>query len=395
MHTMSYQELLQDRRWARPLVSSLIGRIPETMMSVALVLLVQQSTGSYLYAGLATGGFALGSALAGPVAGRALDRFGQRVVLIALGLTFAAVLGAIVVTVRHTAVALTIALASVAGLTRPPLESAMRAIWIRIATAGQLQAAYVLDAIGQDVIWLAGPLLLSGLLLIGGPRSALLACAACSALGTIAYVTTPDMARAERDADGPMPRRSLHSKALNMLLGMAALYGVAMGALEIALSAFCVEHGAKPAVGPLLAIWSIGSILGGLVYGTRAWDTPPSRRAAFLLGGLAILLALLTLADGVPGLVVLMFVMGLPTAAFTATLNAGTQDLAPLERASEGFSWVTAMITVGIAVGNATAGPLTQAHVRLGFPYAAAAAAAGAILGASATWACRTRLESR
>jgi predicted MFS family arabinose efflux permease len=87
--------------------------------------------------------------------------------------------------------------------------------------------------------------------------------------------------------------------------------------------------------------------------------------------------------------------MGLPTAAFTATLNAGTQDLAPLERASEGFSWVTAMITVGIAVGNATAGPLTQAHVRLGFPYAAAAAAAGAILGASATWACRTRLESR
>jgi MFS family permease len=48
------------------------------------VLLVQQSTGSCLYAGLATGGFALGSALAGPVAGRALDRFGQRVVLIAL-----------------------------------------------------------------------------------------------------------------------------------------------------------------------------------------------------------------------------------------------------------------------------------------------------------------------
>jgi hypothetical protein len=36
------------------------------------------------------------------------------------------------------------------------------------------------------------------------------------------------MARAERDDDGPMPRRSLHSKALNMLLGMAALYGVAM-----------------------------------------------------------------------------------------------------------------------------------------------------------------------
>jgi MFS family permease len=131
MHTMSYQELLQDRRWARPLVSSLIGRIPETMMSVALVLLAQQSTGSYLYAGLATGGFALGSALAGPVAGRALDRFGQRVVLIALGLTFAAVLGAIVVTVQHTAVALTIALASVA--VGPPADrrSTQRAAGVR------------------------------------------------------------------------------------------------------------------------------------------------------------------------------------------------------------------------------------------------------------------------
>jgi MFS family permease len=345
------------------------------------VLLVHQSTGSYLAAGLVTAGFAIGSAFAAPVAGRVLDRLGQRPVLIALGLAFAAMLVALVLLARHVPIAATIVLAGLAGLSRPPLESAMRALWATIVTAGQLQTAYVLDAIGQDLIWLAGPLLLSVLLLMGGPDSALLACAACTALGTVAYATTPQVPRhhgGNRDAVRP-PR--LHSAALASLLGATALYGVAMGAFEIALTAFCVERGAKPAVGLLLAVWSLGSIAGGLTYGARNWATPPLRRACALLGALAILLALLNLAGDVPTMAVLLFAMGLPTAPFTGTLSAAMQALAPGERANEGFTWVTAMVTTGIAVGNAAAGPLTQSHLHLGFAFAAAAAALGVGLG--------------
>src|SRR5437764_7626884 len=102
MHaSCAYRELLRDRSWLRPLVASLMGRLPESMIAVALVLLVHQGTGSYVSAGLVTGGFALGSAFAGPVAGRALDRFGRRIVLRSLALTFAVVLAVLVLSARH------------------------------------------------------------------------------------------------------------------------------------------------------------------------------------------------------------------------------------------------------------------------------------------------------
>jgi MFS family permease len=381
MHMSSYKEVVRTGGWARPLATSLIGRVPESMISVTLVLLVHQSTDSYVSAGLATAAFGLGSALAAPVAGRGLDRLGHRPMLISLALTFAGVLVAIVVSAGHLPVDVTIALASLAGLTRPPLESAMRALWATIVAAGHLHAVYVLDAIGQDLIWIAGPLLLSALLLIGGPSSALLACAACSALGSIGYATTPAVPQRRADHHTPGPHPRLHSPALSSLLAAAGLYGVAMGAFEIALIAFCADHHAKPAVGVLLAVWSVGSILGGLVYGAHTWGTPPAPRAIALLAALAVLLALLNLAASVTTLAALLFAMGLPTAPFTGTLSATVQTLVPPQRAAEGFTWITAMITTGIAIGNAAAGPLTQTHPHLGFPLAATAAAAGATLG--------------
>ena len=46
---------MRNRDCIAPLAGSLVGRIPESMISVALVLLVRQSTGSYVAAGLATG----------------------------------------------------------------------------------------------------------------------------------------------------------------------------------------------------------------------------------------------------------------------------------------------------------------------------------------------------
>jgi predicted MFS family arabinose efflux permease len=379
----SYNDILRSAAWRRPVAGSLIGRTPESVVSFALVLLTHEKTGSYISAGLVTAGFGLGSAVAGPLAGRALDRLGQRDVLIALALAFATLLTALVLSAGHVPVAATVALAAVVGLTRPPLESAMRALWARIVSAEQLQAAYILDAIGQDLVWTMGPLLLALLLALGSAGDALVACAIACALGTVAYATAPDVPRRHHAAEqhDEEVRGRLRSRPLVALLAAAALYGVSMGGFEIALTAFCADQNAKPALGVLLAIWSAGSILGGLAYGARTWTTPPAQRTVALLAAIAVLLALLTLPGSVPAMGLLLFVLGLPFAPFTGTLSAAVQTLAPADRATEGFTWITAVTTTGIAAGNAAAGPLTQSHVALGFGFCATAAAVGAVLG--------------
>lgn len=206
----------------------------------------------------------------------------------------------------------------------------------------------------------------------------MLACAVLSLLGTVAYTMGPAVSGDQAsNVSGGGAR--LGSGDFLSLLVAAGLYGVAVGALTIALTAFCAQHHAQPAVGLLIAIWGAGSIIGGLAYGSRNWTGPPAQRALTLLAVLAIILALLNLAGSVLILALIMFALGVPLSPWLGTLNSALQELVPTERATEGFTWSSATITTGTAVGSAAAGPLTSDH--LGFAFAATAAATGAALG--------------
>lgn len=365
------------------MLGSLVGRVPDSILSISLLLLVRSSTGSYASAGVAAAGFALGSAASAPLAGRALDRFGQRRLLVAMALAFATALLALLFAASTAPAAVTIALAAGAGLVRPPLDASLRALWPRVVPAARLQAAYSLDATFQELIWIAGPLLLSALLLLGGPSLPLLACAALSLAGTVTYATSPAVA-GEPAAPSRRRGQGLFGLRLVSLLGAATLYGVAAGILTVTLTAFSTAHHSRAAVGVLVAVWGVGSILGGLAYGSRRWRAAPERRALWLLAALAVLLGLLAIAPGVAILALLMLPLGLPLSPWLGTLNEAVQALVSPDRVAEAFTWVYALITVGIAAGNAVGGPVIErAGTGSGFVAAGAAAGAGVVIGAA------------
>jgi predicted MFS family arabinose efflux permease len=348
---------------------------------VSLILVVRRATGSYASAGIAAAGFALGAALAAPVAGRALDRLAQPRLLVGLAICFGTALVAIVITAGIVPVALTIALAAAAGVARPPLDAAVRALWPRVLAPDRLQAAYSLDATLQELIWIVGPLLLSALLLLGGPSLPLLACAALSVCGTVACASSPSLGTRPRFEDR-RARRRLHSIGLTSLLTAGTLYGVAVGILTVALTAFSTDQHARSAVGVLVAVWGVGSIVGGATYGTTRWRAAPEHRALALLGLLAALLALLATAHNLAILALLMLALGLPLSPWLGTLNEAGQSLAPPNRAAEAFTWIVALTTIGNALGSAAGGPIVQhAGPRAGFLVAGAAAGIGAALG--------------
>lgn len=92
------------------------------------------------------------------------------------------------------------ALAAVAGLARPPVEAALRAMWPRIVPGGQVEAAYALDSTVQELIWIAGPVLLAVVLATGSPQLPLFACAILSIGGTVLYTWGCEMSPAGRRA---------------------------------------------------------------------------------------------------------------------------------------------------------------------------------------------------
>ncbi|MDX6703864.1 MAG: hypothetical protein QOF26_4090, partial [Baekduia sp.] len=102
----------------RMLLSALVGRLPEAMIPLALLLLVRAHHGSYGAAGALAGAFAIGAAVGGPISGRIADRLGQPAVLVVAAVARSAALLGIVLTAGSSLVAAG-ALAVVAGALTP------------------------------------------------------------------------------------------------------------------------------------------------------------------------------------------------------------------------------------------------------------------------------------
>ena len=62
---------------------------------------------------------------------------------------------------------------------------------------------------------------------------------------------------------------ALRSPGMRTIVAATVPLGFAVGATEVTMTAFAEDHGARAAAGVLLAVWAVGSGLGGLTYGGR------------------------------------------------------------------------------------------------------------------------------
>jgi MFS family permease len=157
--------------------------------------------------------------------------------------------------------------------------------------------------------------------------------------------------------------------------------GFCFGAMEVTLPAFSEDMASPAWAGVLLAVWSLGSAVGGLAYGARA-DTLPLA-PTFVRLSMLLPLTYLPLAAS-PSLVVmpvLCLLAGLAIAPLLASGNQLVGDVAPPGALTEAYTWPITSLVVGVAVGNAIAGLLVEAaDWRVAFLAAAFGAGIGGVL---------------
>jgi MFS family permease len=357
-----YREFLLLPGAARLLVSALAGRLPLGMSSLAILLLVRLQTGSFAIAGLAVGAFTLSSAATTPAQGRLVDRLGGRPVLVAFAIAQAAGMTAVVVAAELKATsAILIVLAAVAGAMTPPLSACMRALWPRVARSHNvLEAAYQLDAISQEVIWTSGPLLVAAAVAAGSPVAAVLLSAGITVAGTIWFASAP-ATRQWRGA-GRAERRpsAISNPGLRIMVGTTLLMGTAIGTVEVALPAIAVHAGSHAAAGLLLGLWSIGSMAGGLIYGSRIWRARMTVRYPTLLFLVALSTVPLIFAHTLAAAIPLSVLAGIGLAPTLACQYSLVAAVAAIKAATEAFAWTSTALVAGLAAGNAITGALVE-----------------------------------
>ena len=381
----AYLRVLRAPRLGPLLAATLLARLPIGINGLAVVLFLRDQGESFAVAGAAAGGLALGMGLGSPFNARLVDRFGARVLLLdavahATGLVALLLLGS-----AGAPPAVLVAAAALAGGSLPPTSSVMRSLYPRLLAHDDslLQTAFATDSVLTETIFIVGPLLTAATMALVDAGAALVLSGAVVVAGAATFVALlPHGAVTGRGAPSPHGRLgALRSPGIRTLIVAMVPVGIGLGAIEVALPAFADHEGRRELAGLLIAIWSIGSAAGGLVYGAR-----PRRgsladahlRAALLV---PVGFAALTLATSLPTMAVLVIPAGLAIAPLIATRNELAGDVAPDGVEAEAYSWPITALVGGVALGAGLSGAIADAHDwRAAVVLAAASAALGALI---------------
>ena len=377
-----YARILRSPSIAVLIVATTIGRLPFAINGLAVVLFLRDVTGSFAIAGLTTGMLALGSALGAPLAGRLVDRRGVRLVLPLAFVHAAALLGIWALGAAGAATVALAATAFVAGSVYPPTGAVLRSRWPELLREPELiRGAYAFDSAMIEVSFVSGPLITAAIVATAGAEVALGVSAGLVIAGAALFLSALPGDR------GPIPVHARASGALGALsepaLRMIALttlpVGFCIGTVEVAVPAFSDAHGSPALAGILLALWSVASGIGGLVFGLRSAHRGLVETYVVIAVLFPIACLPLAAASSPAVMALLVILAGAPIAPLIASRNELVAAVARRGTGTESFTWLLTALVAGLSAGAAVAGAVIEAH---GWPTAVLVGCAVAALGA-------------
>jgi MFS family permease len=392
-HGNPFLEVLAKPGALRFSAAGFIGRMPMSMFGLGTVLLIASVTGRYGLAGLVAGAGSVGYAVCAPQAARLADRFGQHRVLRPQAAFFAVAVAALIACAHWRApLWALLAAGGIAGASMPSLGPMVRARWSTLlGDSPLLHTAFSFESVADEAIFVIGPALVTVLATevypAAGVAVATVACVAGTLLLAGQRRTEPPAQTAPGAAAGPAarPGPAVPAPGLITLAPAYLCLGAMFATIDLSTVAFAQSRGHKPLAGLILGAYALGSAVGGLCYGSRAWRGPAHPRFAVAL---CLVAAGTASFWAVPSLTVLALVIFCSGLAISPTFITGfglIDRQAPAGRRTEAMAWLTSAISVGVATGSAVAGQVIDAAgARWGYVFAAgcgAAAVAACLLG--------------
>jgi predicted MFS family arabinose efflux permease len=334
------------------LLLGLLVRIPIFAGGVVLTLHVVQTLGlSYGRAGLVAAGATVCVTVSGPWRGRLLDRLGLRRVVLP-SIVVNAVCWSIAPFVGYWSL---LALAALAGLFVVPTFSIIRQAVIAVVPEDDRRTGLSLDAVGVELSFMVGPVLGVWASTVWSTSWVLFTIEMVGVAAGIAIWISNLQLKPIADTEvvaPPVPRRRWLGPRFLAVCAAAVASTIVLSGCDLAIVAALRHFDQVSLIGPVLALWGLGSIVGGLVYGLLHRPIP----AFVMLGGLSVVTvpcAFATSAWPLAGLVFIAGVLCAPT--ITATVDEITR-IVPDAARGEAMGWHGSSMTAGSAAGAPIAG---------------------------------------
>jgi MFS family permease len=350
----AYTHLLRTPGVARIIAAQLVARFPGGMISLGFLLHLERIFHSYGAAGLVLAATSVGQAVSGPLTSRWMGRWGMRPVLL---LTVA------ICAVALTAVALLhmplwgyMLAGLIAGLSYPPIQPAVRTIYPKLVISRQLTPLFSLDASAQELIWIAGPVIVTFVSTQISTTLGILLSVVFLVGGGAWFIFSPEVGRVRI----PRSKRRFGSVLGRPPVLLATAVGfLLVGTCAATEAAVIATFGdGDPRAGIVLAIWALASLAGGLALGRMPlgpWALA-GRLGVVLMGSVLALLAWEFWS-----LNVALLIAGACIAPALAVIFAIVSSSVKFSDTAEAYGWVGTGQLIGAAAGSAVAGFLIDA----------------------------------
>lgn len=351
LNLQPYRTLFVDKALRRIVLTSILPRLPAGINGLAITLMAQQLYSSFAIGGTVSAAYLIALGLASPVFGRLVDRNGPRRIIVPVGIIHALAIAALVYAAhQRVSVPILMCFAFCAGASFPPVSMTVRAMWRKSDFPDNTkQLGFALEGVIMESVFVFGPLIVSGFLLMKSPQSALLFSAAMMLIGVILFSRSGAMERwgnvelGERHWLGPLKTMGVR-RALMVSISIGATFGLQ----EIGMMAASKAANNEAAVGWLFAAFSIPSGIAGLLYGTRQFAWPLNRQMSIALVWISAFSLALTNVQSL-----WLFALGCAFcgAAVGPALTASQMQLGKLtapEYSTEAFTWSMTLFMIAL-----------------------------------------------
>jgi MFS family permease len=344
---------------ARIIAAQLTARFPSGMLSLAYLLHVERILDSYGAAGLVLAAASVGQAVAGPLTSRWMGVWSMRKVLVLTMVVCACSIASMAFLVLPVWGYMIIAL--IGGLSTPPIQPAVRTIYPKMVHSKQLTPLFSLDASAQEIIWVAGPVITTFVAVQISTTTAIVLAGVLLIGGGLWFILSPEVGRVRI----PRSKRRFGVVLKKPAVLLSTLTGFlligACSAVEASVVATFGDHGAESGI--ILAIFALGSLVGGLSLGhlpVGPWAM--ARRMFAVFVGMALALASLQFW----WLAIALLVAGIGIAPALAVMFAIVSATVKFSDTAEAYGWVGTGQLIGAAIGSAIAGFLIDVNGPVG-----------------------------